>query len=206
MTEKAIPEFFHVPFDSEVAEFIYESVVEDARAFASVETMLLHYFSEDYFDRTDYLLSKPNTEWYLEFELITLVSSQKSKLNHWAEKWCLNDPELIKEIRAIAEMTEGVLLSKERFPVLYQWNSKHIFSLSVHNALSERQFNIASLYVDPNMSEESVQSTQLFVQNIIHQKGVKKLRTTRKTRKGYKNRMIQYSETVNHDLIALAKK
>ena len=112
-------------------------MVEDARAFASVETMLLHYFSEEYFDRTDYLLSKPNTEWSLEFELITLVSSQKSKLNHWAEKWCLNDPELLKEFHAIAEMTEGVLLSKERFLVLYQWNAKHIFSLPVHNALAE---------------------------------------------------------------------
>ena len=179
-------------------------MVEDARASASVETMLLHYFSEDYFDRTDYLLSKPNTKWSLEFELITLVSSQKSKLNHWAEKWCLNDPELIKEIHAIAEMTEGLLLSKESFPILYKWNAKHIFSLPVHNALAERQFNIASLYLDPNMSEESVQSTQLFVQN-IHQKGVKKLRTTRRSREEYKNRIIQYSETVNHDLIALAK-
>ena len=152
--------------------------------------MLLHYFSEDYFDRTDYLLSKPNTEWSLKFELITLVSSQKSNLNHWAEKWCLNDPELIKEIHTIAEMTEGVLLSKEGFPVLYQWNAKHIFYLPVHNALAERQFTIASLYLDPNMSEESGQSTQLFVQNIIHQKGVKKLQTTRKSREEYKNRMI----------------
>ena len=75
--------------------------------------MLLHYFSDDYFDRTDYLLSKPNTESSLEFELITLVSSQKSKPNHWAGKWCLNDPELMKEIHEIAEMTEGVILSKE---------------------------------------------------------------------------------------------
>ena len=107
------------------------------------------------------MLPKPNTEWSLEFKLITLVSSQKSKLNHWAEKWCLNDPELTKEIHAIAEMTEGVLLSKERFPVLYWWNAKHIFFLSVHNALAERQFNIASSYLDPNMSEESVHSTQL---------------------------------------------
>ena len=88
---------------------------------------------------------------------------------------------------------------------MYQWNARHIFSLPVHNALAERQFNIASLYLDPNMSEESGQSTQLFVQNIIHQKGVKKLQTTRKSREEYKNRMIQYSETVNHDLIALAK-
>ena len=76
---------------------MHEFMVEGAQAFASVETMLLHYFSEDYFDRTDYLLSKPNTEWSLEFGLITVVSSQKSKLNNWAEKWGLSDPDRINK-------------------------------------------------------------------------------------------------------------
>ena len=33
--KRAIPEFLHAPFDSEEAEFTYESMVEDARAFAS---------------------------------------------------------------------------------------------------------------------------------------------------------------------------
>ena len=66
----------------------------------------------------------------------------------------------------ISEMKTGVLISKE----------------PVHNALAERQFNIADLYLDPNMSEETNQATQLFVQNIIHERVDKanKSRTTAK--------------------------
>ena len=125
------------------------------------------------FNRSDYLLEKCNSKWALEFELITLVSSQKSKLQHWSEKWDLLDPEILKEIAQIGEMKNGILVTKELFP-LYEWNAKHIYSLPVHNALAERQFNIASLYLDPNMSEESIQATQLFVQNTIQKKGAKK--------------------------------
>ena len=33
--KRAIPEFLHVPLDSEEAEFTYQSMVEDAQAFAS---------------------------------------------------------------------------------------------------------------------------------------------------------------------------
>ena len=103
-----------------------------------METLLLHYFSEDYLNKTDYLFGNSNSEWDLEFELITLVACQKRKLQHWEELWDLLDPVLIKEIQKIAEMSEeGVLINKE-------WNAKHIFSLSVHIALAERQFNIAS--------------------------------------------------------------
>ena len=71
--------------------------------------------------------------------------------------------------------------------------------------IGEMTVNIASLCLDPNMSEESTQATQLFVQNIIHKKDAKKLRTTTKTREEYKTRMIAYTKTVNHELIALAK-
>ena len=204
-TEGTIPDFLHVSADSEEGEFIYESMVDEAQNFATVETLLFHYFSQDYFNRTDYLLEKCNSKWALEFELITLVSSQKSKLQHWAEKWDLLDPKILKEITQIGEMKNGLLVTKELFPLLHEWNAKHIYSLPVHNALAERQFNIASLYLDPNMSEESIQATQLFVQNIIHKKGAKKLRTTPKTREEYKTRMIAYTKTVNHELIASAK-
>ena len=121
------------------------------------------------------------------------------------QKWDFLDPVLIKEIHNIVEISEGVLINKEQFPVLFEWNTKHIFSLPVHNALAERQFNIASMYLDPNMSEETIQATQLFVQNTIQKKGVNKLRTTIKTRREYKKRMIDYSKTVTHELIALAK-
>ena len=166
-TEGTIPDFLHVSADSEEGEFIYESTVDGAQNFATVETLLLHYFSQDYFNRTDYLLEKCNSKWALEFELITLVSSQKSKLQHWAEKWDLLDPKILKEIAQIGEMKNEILVTKELFPLLHEWNPKPIYSLPVHNALAERQFNIPSLYLDPNMSEESIQATQLFVQNII---------------------------------------
>ena len=43
--------------------------------------------------------------------------------------WNLLDPVLVKEIQKIAEMSEGVLINKEQFPVLFEWNAKHVFSL-----------------------------------------------------------------------------
>ena len=82
--------------------------------------LLLHYFSQDYFNRIDYLLEKCNSRWALEFELITLVSSQKSKLQHWAEKWDLLDPKILKEIAQIGEMTNRILVTKELFPLLHE--------------------------------------------------------------------------------------
>ena len=166
------------------------------KIFPTVETLLRHYFSQDYFNRSDYLLEKCNSKWALEFELTTLVSSQKSKLQHWAEKWDSLDPKILKEIARIGEMKNGILVTKELFPLLHEWKAKHIYSLPVHNALAERQFSITSSYLDPNMSEESIQATQLFVQNIIHKKGAKKLRTTTKTREEYKTRMTAYTKTV----------
>ena len=69
----------------------------------------------------------------MEFELNTLVACQKRTLQHWAEMWDLLDPVLMKEIQKIAEMSEGVLISKEQFPVLFEWNAKHICSLPAHN-------------------------------------------------------------------------
>ena len=204
-TEGTIPDFLHVTANSEEEEFIYESMVDEVQNFATVETLLLRYFSPDYFDRIDYLMEKCNSKWALEFELITLVSSQKSKLRHWAEKWELLDPKMLKEIAQIGEMTNGILVTKELFTILHEWNAKHIYSLPVHNTLAERQFNITSLYLDPNMSEESIQATQLFVQNTIHKKGAKKLRTITRAREEYKTRMITYTKAVDHELIALAK-
>ena len=49
------------------------------------------------------------------------------------------------------------MISKKNFPVLFNWMEKHVFSLPVHNALAERQFNIAQLFLDPNMPEETNQ-------------------------------------------------
>ena len=77
-------------------------------------------------------------------------------------------------------MESGVFIKKQLLPALFEWFARHIFALPVHSALAERQFNIATLYLDPNVSEESIQATQLFVQNMINQKSGKsnKLRTT----------------------------
>ena len=82
-----------------------------------------------------------------------------------------------------------------------------MFSLPVHNALAERQFNIADLYLDPNMSEETNQATQLFVQNIIHERVDKanKSQTTAETRDEYRSRMVSYSNTITAELINQAK-
>ena len=40
--------------------------------------------------------------------------------------------------------------------------------------LSKWQFNIAELFLDPNMSEETSQAIQLFVQHVVHEKNDKK--------------------------------
>ena len=146
-TDNAIPEFLHVPPKSEEGEFIYELMLEQSEGIRPVETLLLHNVSEDYLNETDHLFGNSNSKWALEFELITLVACQKLKLQHWAEMWDLLDPVLIKETQKIAEMSGGVLINKEQFLVLFEWNAKHIFSLPVHNALAEKQ------YLDPNMSE-----------------------------------------------------
>ena len=61
-TDNAIQEFLHVPPKSEEGEFIYELIVEQAEGFGSVETFLLHYFSEDYLNKTDYLFGNSNSE------------------------------------------------------------------------------------------------------------------------------------------------
>ena len=119
-TEGTIPDFLYVSADSEEGQFICESMVDEAQNFATVETLLLHYFSQDYFNRSDYLLEKCSSKWALEFELITLVSSQKSELQHWAEKWDSLDPKILKEIAQIGEMKARILVTKELFPLLHE--------------------------------------------------------------------------------------
>ena len=52
--------------------------------------------------------------------------------------------------------------------------AKHVFSLPVHNALSERQFIVATLYLDPNMSGETNEAIQLFLQNVVHERMTEK--------------------------------
>ena len=128
-------------------------------------------------------------------------------LEHWSQNWGLHlvdhDGQLLNEIYHISEMKTGVLISKESFPHLFDWYAKHVFSLLVHNALAaERQSNIANLYLDPNMSEETNQATQLFEQN-IHERVDKanKSRTTAKTRDEYRSGIVSYSNTITAEMI-----
>ena len=146
---------------------------EKAKDFKSAEALLLYCISEEYLKRNDYILQHKDFLWFVEFELITLVALQESELLHWSQNWGFKGNSLLKEISKIAELTSGVMISKKNFPVLFNWMEKHVFSLPVHNALAERQFNIAELYLDPNMSEEANQAIQLFVQNVVHEKNDK---------------------------------
>ena len=76
----------------------------------------------------------------------------------------------VEEVSKITELSSGILVTKIQFPMLFEWMAKYIISLPVHNALTEGQFNLAERYLDPNMLEESNQSIQLFVQNVIHER------------------------------------
>ena len=82
-----------------------------------------------------------------------------------------------------------------------------MFSLPVHNVLAERQFNIAELDLDPNMSEQTNQAIQLFVQNVVHEKNDKKAsnRTTAHSRQDCVTKMALYSHTITPDLFKIAK-
>ena len=157
--------------------------------------------------RNDYILQHKYCLWFVEFELITLVASKESELLHWSQNWGFEGNSLLKEISKIAELTSGVMISKKNFPVLFNWMAKHVFSLPVHNALAERQFNITELYLDPNMSEETIQAIQLFVQNVVHEKTDKKAtnRTTAHSRQDYITKMASYSDALTPDLIKMAK-
>ena len=180
----SLPEFLQELGSLEEAECIFEHLIEEAKKFSSVESLLLYSISEEYLAKDDYLLNRA----------------------HWSQNWGLHladhDGQLLKEIYHISEMNTGVLNSKESFPHLFDWHAKH-----VHNALAERQFNIADLYLDPNMSEETNQATQMFVQNIIHQRVDKanKSRTTAKTPDEYRSRMASHSNTITAALINQAK-
>ena len=194
--------------DIEQAEFCYEHLLEIAQESKAVESFLLYCISQEYISKSDYILNKPETNWFLEFELVTLVSSQESKLQTWMDNWeLMSDEKLLAEIYYVAKRDTGVLISKEMFPCLFEWYAKHIFSLPVDNALAERQVNIVSLYLDPNMSKESNQASQLFVRNVVYEKVSKSnnLRTTASGRKLYLQKINNYSKKVTNQLICEAK-
>ena len=115
----SLPEFLQELGSLEEAECIFEHLIEEAKKFSSVEALLLYLISEKYLAKDGYLLNGAKSEWSLEFELLTLVSSQKSVLEHWSQNCGLHladhDWKLLNEIYHISEMKTGVLISKESF-------------------------------------------------------------------------------------------
>ena len=83
---------------------------------------------------------------------------------------------------------------------------KHVFPLPVHNALAERRLN-AELYLDPNMSEETNQAIQFFVQNVVHEKNDKKATncTTAHSRQDYSLKWHHTLDTITPDLFKITK-
>ena len=83
----------------------FEHSIEEAKKFSSIESLLI---SEEYLATGDYLLNRAKSEWFLEFELLTLVSSQKSVLEHWSQNWGLHladhDAQLLNETYHISEI------------------------------------------------------------------------------------------------------
>ena len=102
LDDASLPEFLQKLGSLEEAECIFEHLIEEAKKFSSVESLLLYSISEEYLAKDDYLLNGAKSEWFLEFELLTLLSSQKSVLEHWSQNWGLHladhDGQLLIEI------------------------------------------------------------------------------------------------------------
>ena len=87
LTPGSIPPFLDCQIDLEHAEFAYEQLIELALDFKSVEAFFLYFISEGYLTKSDYVLNKAEVKWFLEFDLLTSVLSQKVKLEHWSKHW-----------------------------------------------------------------------------------------------------------------------
>ena len=117
--------FLLFPCDSEEADCLYDGLIEIAQNVKSVEALLLQCLSNDYLSMTDYITRKPSTAWFLEFEIVTLVSSQADKLHYLCGKQNISE-EHFKEANVIAEMKSGVLITRKQFPHLHEWFAIHV--------------------------------------------------------------------------------
>ena len=75
LTPGSIPPILDCQIDLEHAEFAYEQLIELALDFKSVEAFFLYFISEGYLTKSDYVLNKPEVQWFLEFDLLTSVPS-----------------------------------------------------------------------------------------------------------------------------------
>ena len=120
--------------DTELIEYCYEQLLEIAQESESIKTFLLYCISQDYLNKSSHILNEHGIKWFLKFEFVALVASQKNKLLSWIEKWEVLDDKLA-EIYILVEKNSGILITEEFFPCHLEWYAKHIFSLPVHICL-----------------------------------------------------------------------
>ena len=137
--------------------------------------------------------------------LHTLVCKDRTGLIKWAEIWNLKEPKLLNDIKRVATSPQSSLISKEANPHLFEFYTKHIFSIPVNNVIAERQFNLSQLYLQNNMSELSKQASTTFVENILHS-GKNNNRTTEAAREVHEERMKAFANMLTSDLLQEARK
>ena len=152
----------------------------------------------------DFLLSLPSTQWVYEFVVLAIAMKERSSLVEWCTRWDMHT--LLPEIRAVAASVSPPLPSSTTEPLLWAWFCRHVFAMPVHNVLAERQFNLASIYLSPNDSEASKQSSHLFVQNILHSANCSDGGPiTREARQISIAKMKDYCATVTQDSVTKAR-
>ena len=160
---------FKFPSASKKAQAIYNDLCESAMRLKSVELLLTYCLNQGLvLQREDYINQSTAIAWFTEFEILAVVSTEEAGLRKWARQWDIFSEPLLKEIRIVANTSSPKLVNLDTEPILYMWFAKYLFVLPVNNVIAERQFNIASLVLQPNMSELSKQATQCFVENVIH--------------------------------------
>eukprot|EP00117_Sycon_ciliatum_P008661 scpid71423/ scgid1655/ len=117
----------------------------------------------------------------------------------------MDRPELLVDIVEVAMMSGPSCPSASSQQYLWSWCAKHIFCLPVSNAIAERQFNIGSIYLSHNESEESKQASHLFVENVLHSDRDGEDRVTSHHKEQMRERLARYTSTVTREKIKQAQ-
>ena len=144
------------------------------------------------------LTNNTDVAWLDEFIILATVAEQKDSLTQWKTRWAMSDAALLQDITTVANCSKSSAPQQEQEPHLWAWCCKHVFSIPVNNAIAERQFNIASLYLSASESESSKQSSHLFVENILHAGDTKRRgdRVTAQHRCVVREQMVEYCSSV----------
>ena len=153
------------------------------------------------------LCGSPDAAWLDEFIILAYLAKQRDELCVWKDRWAMGDRDFLGDIAKIANSSHVCSPDSEQEPHLWSWCCKHIFPLPVSNTIAERQFNIASIYLSPTESEESKQSSHLFVENVLHNSmtATHGERVTAETRHQLREQMSQYCATVTPELLRKAQ-